>query len=229
MPISLPSSLTPQSVSWTRNRPRSIVQSDFTGFTQQVLSGTHFMSGEMTLPPLNATQAREWQKFFADLEALNADGTFWVPIWSHDYDPDDATGINWERADVISSLRRELEVRSPSDTVKALENQLGRFLQFRVRSRPDASFILTLTGYSLRPAQGANPETAVLTYAEAYPAFTAGTNFDINTGNKLLARALLPDPASQSLVMDAVTSSVVAPITIPWTEAIGAILADIAI
>lgn len=226
MPISLPSSLDPQSVSWTRNRPRSIAQSDFTGFTQQILSGTSFLSGEITLPPLNAEQVRDWSSFFGRLETRNADGTFWVPIWTQDYDPDDATGVNWENISLqgLDLQARRIRVENPSDAIKAMGTQIGRQFQVRDRSHADAVFIYTLINYELLPGP---PETALLYYSEVHPFFTGGTNFALNTGNKVQARALLPDPASQSLVMDAVTKSVVAPVTIPWTEAVGANLHEL--
>lgn len=218
MAISLPVSVEPNAVTWTRNRPRSISQSDFTGYTQQVLSGTTFLSGELGIPALVTTsQTRDWQKFFAELEQGGADGTFWVPIWSKDYDAEDSTGILWGDATIHSVAERTIRTEPGLRQFAVMENQIGRNVQVRSRADNDISLVYTLLEVTIVGDTGRYD----LKFAEPL-VFPAGYEVSVNTRLKVMARALLPDPETQTLVTDTLGGS--APTTVPWTEAVGHIL-----
>lgn len=213
MPVSMPASLNPNAVTTTRNRPRSTVFSDFNGFAQQVVGPVSHLSGEINLPSLTKEETRDWQRFFAELDAPGNDGTFWCPQWTPDYDHDGTGGVAWANADIQNLIDRK--IRTPLTAASNMQSQIGRYVQVRLRTDSDVSFVFTLTAYE---TSGSN---AVYTFGETLP-FAAGTLLSVNTGRKVYARALLTDPASQTLVMDTVDGAVPGPI--PWAEAMGALL-----
>ena len=222
MPVSMPDSLDPQAVSWTRNRPRNIVQSDFTGFTQMTLSGTTFLSGEFQIPPFESKDmVRDWQGFFGELEAPSNDGTFWVPLWSLDYDYDGTNNVSWANATIHSKDDRQIITASTSSS-RALENQIGRNVQVRLRNTESASKVFTLIEYGTQ-GSGANAMVRY-TFSEPLP-FASDDLLSVNLGRKVFARALIPDPQAQTMTMDHLSGNV--PGIIPWTEAVGHILQDI--
>lgn len=215
MPATLPDSLDPQAITWTRNRPRSVVTSDFTGFSQIVLGGSTFLSGELNLPALDASGIRDWQRFFGQADA--GDGTFWVPIHSPDYDHEDSTGVSWHDATVLSVADRTITVANPPASIRDFPNQLGRNVQVRQRANNNISFVFTLLECT------ATPTLATLTVAEPV-IFTAGAGVAVNAGRKVAARAILPDPESQTLIAD-YNSAV--PAVIPWQEAVGVLFNEL--
>lgn len=212
MPSPLP--FKPKSINAVLVRPRATHVSQFTGFTQQILTTSAYWKGRaLFAPSKEINTVRAWRSWIANLQldsqGADPDNSFWIPLMG----PGWVDTPDWKSVSNYDSDTNRVEVASANDLPAD-----GDLVQTSNATTPTGDHKTSFIRVALNPRtdQGSH-------YFDVEAEFPENFVPRQYTYKAPHVRAIIINDDAAGITIDATTGLAISPAEIEWQEAVGAL------